>query len=351
MANQEQLNILKSGVKFWNKWRRENPETPQQLSGAHLRAAHLGKADLSKADLTRADLTVADLALANLSGADLRSAILIGANLRTARLGKADLRNANLHGANLRAAHLAKADLRSANLGGAYLWGAELIGANLEGALLYDTVFANNDLGETNGLDKVFHGGPSSIAVDTIYKSKGKIPEVFLRGAGLPDTFIEYVRSLTGKSLEYYSCFISYSNKDQEFAERLRTDLQNNDVRCWFAPEDLKIGEKFRTRIDEVIRIHDKLLLVLSRNSIESDWVEKEVETAMEREHEQKKLVLFPVRLDDHIFESKTGWAADIRRTRHIGDFRGWKDGNSYRKAFDRLLRDLKADETAENAR
>lgn len=38
-------------------------------------------------------------------------------------------------------------------------------------------------------------------------------------------------------------------------------------------------------------------------------------------------------------------WAADIRRRRHIGDFTRWKDHDSYQKAFERLLRDLKADE------
>jgi hypothetical protein len=36
-------------------------------------------------------------------------------------------------------------------------------------------------------------------------------------------------------------------------------------------------------------------------------------------------------------------WAADIRRSRHIGDFRGWEVHSSYLKAFERLLRDLKA--------
>jgi hypothetical protein len=41
---------------------------------------------------------------------------------------------------------------------------------------------------------------------------------------------------------------------------------------------------------------------------------------------------------------STVGWAADIRRQRHIGDFRQWKDRDAYQKAFNRLLRDLKAD-------
>jgi hypothetical protein len=154
------------------------------------------------------------------------------------------------------------------------------------------------------------------------------------------------MRSLVGKPIEFYSCFISYSSKDADFAKRLHADLQAQNVRCWFAPEDLKIGDKFRMRIDEAIRIHDKLLLVLSENSVKSAWVEKEVETAFEKERRQdNKPVLFPIRLDDAVMQTDQAWAGDIRRTRHIGDFTRWKDHDAYQQAFQRLLRDLKAEE------
>ena len=144
--------------------------------------------------------------------------------------------------------------------------------------------------------------------------------------------------------LQFYSCFISYSSKDEEFAHRLYADLWNQGVSCWFAPEHMKIGDRIRTRIDEVIRLHEKLLLVLSENSMDSDWVEKEVETAFEKERETKSTVLFPVRLDDAVMGSKTGWAADIKRSRHIAEFRHWKDHDAYRNAFERLIRDLKVE-------
>jgi hypothetical protein len=82
---------------------------------------------------------------------------------------------------------------------------------------------------------------------------------------------------------------------------------------------------------------------VLSRDSIRSPWVEKEVEAAFERERREKRIVLFPIRLDDEVVHTDESWAADIRRTRHIGDFTKWENHSDYRKAFDRLLRDLKA--------
>jgi hypothetical protein len=149
----------------------------------------------------------------------------------------------------------------------------------------------------------------------------------------------------SGESLPWvYSCFISYSTKDQEFAERLHADLQNKGVRCWFAPEDLKIGDHFRNKIDESIRVHDKLLIILSENSIQSPWVTTEVESAFEREHRQKdQPVLFPIRLDSGVMQTEQAWAGEIRRRRHIGDFSGWKNHDSYKKAFDRLVRDLQA--------
>ncbi|MGD0616108.1 MAG: toll/interleukin-1 receptor domain-containing protein [Bryobacteraceae bacterium] len=200
------------------------------------------------------------------------------------------------------------------------------------------------DLRGVTGLERALHFAPSSIGIETIHLSNGEIPEVFLRGAGVPDTFITFAKSLVGKPFDFYSCFISHSSVDQEFAERLYPDLQAKGVRCWYAPEDLKIGDKFRTRIDEAIRIHDKLLLILSENSVRSTWVETEVETAFERERRESRTVLFPIRIDDSVMQTEAAWAAEIRRTRHIGDFRNWKDHDSFQQAFERLLRDLKSD-------
>jgi hypothetical protein len=84
---------------------------------------------------------------------------------------------------------------------------------------------------------------------------------------------------------------------------------------------------------------------VLSKDSVKSPWVEAEVEAAFEKEKKQKRTVLFPIRLDDAVMETEEAWAADIRRTRHIGDFRKWKNHDEYQKAFGRLMRDLKAEE------
>lgn len=51
-----------------------------------------------------------------------------------------------------------------------------------------------------------------------------------------------------------------------------------------------------------------------------------------------------PIQLDTAVMETNQAWAADIRRSRYIGDFSRWKDHDAYQQAFERLLRDLKAE-------
>jgi uncharacterized protein YjbI with pentapeptide repeats len=375
MASWEHLDLLRQGVHKWNQWRKEHPEILPDLREATLIQSALGEVKLIQADLTEANLRGADLMGAdlrqvnlrgaNLSEANLYRASLIGVNLIGTRLIKATLRKADLGGVNLYRASLREASLKEASLYIASLYGADLYGADLRetdlrgtdlsnanlssadlsGAILDYTVFGDVDLSTARGLEAVKHLGPSTIGIDTIIRSKGKIPEIFLRNAGVPDSIVEAIPSLIGSlsPIDYYSCFISYSSKDQAFAEWLHSDLRSKGVRCWYAPHDMRIGDEIRPRIDESIRVHDKLLLVLSESSLASPWVKKEVETAFEQEAQQNKLVLFPIRLDDTVMHTQEAWAADIRRMRHIGDFIRWKDHDEYQTAFARLLRDLQA--------
>jgi hypothetical protein len=76
-----------------------------------------------------------------------------------------------------------------------------------------------------------------------------------------------------------------------------------------------------------------------------SQWVEQEVETALAKERELNRPVLFPIRTDDEVMPIRTGWPALVTNSRHIGDFKNWKDHDAYKKSFGRLLRDLKTSE------
>jgi uncharacterized protein YjbI with pentapeptide repeats len=331
------------------------------LHGADLRRVDFQFANLRQTNLLTADLTEANLGKADLLEADLRAATINGTEMSWAMLAYADLSELDLRWVSLSTAHLQGAKLNKGNLSGtdlsrSVLKEADLSGANLTGidftlAEVGGTIFADVDLSSAKGLETVWHAGPSTIGIDTIYRSRGKIPEVFLRGCGVPDEFIAYMGSLVGRPIEFYSCFISYSKQDQEFTDRLYADLQAKGVRCWFAPHDIKGGRKLHEQLDEAIRSHDKLLLILSEHSMSSNWVKTEVANAREREERERKQKLFPITLAPFdkvkqwkLFDADTGIdsAREIREY-FIPDFSNWKDHDSYQSAFQRLMRDLKS--------
>jgi uncharacterized protein YjbI with pentapeptide repeats len=352
MADEEQVRILKQGAGAWNAWRSQAEVTKIDLFGADLSGTDL---DLGGANLMDADLRFADLSGAGLSNASLRGAQFRRATLRRVNLSEADLTEASLYLADLDQADLTRADLRESDLRDVLLSGANLSQANIcyvdlhrvdlgeanfYQATLGGTGFSGTDLSRCKNLESIHHVGPSTIDIGTLQRS-GHLPLVFLRGVGLPDKLIEYLPSILGEAIQHYSCFLSYSSKDDAFAHRLHADLQDKGVRCWFAPEDMKIGAPIRDTIDDAIRLRDKVLLVLSEASIASDWVEDEVDKAFEEERQRGGVVLFPVRLDDTVMATTEAWAAKLRRSRNIGNFRAWKDHDAYQAALKRVLRDL----------
>lgn len=346
MANPKHLKILKQGVKPWNKWRKANPQIEPDVSGVDLERANLRGINLGGSyNPANGNLGNIDLEGINLSNADLREACFYDARLFDANLTGANCEKANFVGANLARAYLIGTNLSHADLSNAYLSEANFEGANFTHVVLSVTTFSENDLSKVKGLETVDHLSPSIIGIDVIFHSKGNIPEVFLRGCGIPESKSRH-SSHPSSLFSSTSALSAIPARDQKFADRLYADVQNKGVRCWLASEDLKIGAKIRPGIDEAIRLHDKLLLVLSKYSVVSDWVEQEVETALERERKDKRLILFPIRLDETVMKIEGGWPGLTRNTRNIGDFRKWKQHDSYSKAFDRLLRDLKADGT-----
>jgi uncharacterized protein YjbI with pentapeptide repeats len=350
------------------------------LSGTNLSRANLSKAALSGATLSPVNLVGANLVDADLCGACLEGADFTGANLAAANLSGASLRGADLTDAILTGADLSYADLRSTKLVNGSLDETGLEAANLTGAVLQNTTFAGArmaetilgslDLRGTANLSEVRHGAPSLVDNRTLELSRGRIDSGFLRGVGFLDWEIEarklhdpglqpqgrievlyeMQRLMDGAPVSFFSVFISHSSSDEEFCRKLHRDLQNNGVRCWFAPEDLRSGQKLHTQIERGIHLQERLLLVLSEASIGSRWVENEIRIARRKAREQKRPVLFPIRLVSYetldkwrLFDSGSGdYADDEVREFFIPDFSDWKSPKKYEEALSKLVADLK---------
>lgn len=75
--------------------------------------------------------------------------------------------------------------------------------------------------------------------------------------------------------------FISYSSADLAQADTLRSVLEKNELSCWMAPRDIPGGSNYTKEIPIAIRNCKVFVLVLSQNAQSSQWVLKELDSAV----------------------------------------------------------------------
>ena len=385
MAVEKLVRLLKKGADHWNNWRSAvedhyyrrvktkkdgslvfpDQEMTVDLTSADLRGLELKGLDLTLADLRRADLRDSILDDIDFSNSDLSRARFGGAELLSPKFVEADLKNTDFRRANIVDGQFADADLtgasfRSANIDIAYFGGSILKDVDFTGAYvglvefdprdftgavlkaeLESCVFRNVDLSQVKGLASAHHRGPSTIGIDTFFRSRGKIPKRFFLGAGVPISFVNHSQLLLQSVSRYYSCFISHSSKDNRFCERFLSSLRRLGIPAWYFPDNAKWGRGVWTEIDRAIHSTDKVIVVCSESSLVSDPVLRELERALQREEKEKRDVVFPIRLDNFVFDIwESPRKADVT-AKVIGDFRKWKDGTEYAKSLQRLLANL----------
>lgn len=373
MADMELVLIVKRGRDAVAQWREENPTTTMDLSEAYMSHTRLPQVDLSASDLRnsdfmgamlrranfsrsymnpchlyRADLREANLSStllsgANLRGADLRKANLEGANLDRAILSDCNFEGANLKGANLSRTNIDRANMKDADLSGAYfggsrikrsnfdntnLTGSDLFEANIDtvtfdgsdlsGSILGYTVFQNCDLSNVSNLDSIRHDAPSTLGVDSLLKSSN-LPEEFLRGIGVTDSFIELSKSIerTEASPE---CYISCTSEHKEYAIKLQEELRSKGVVCWLFSEDSRgnalVDRRSTSEEEEIerwVRHYDKLIVVTTEESFSNEIIRNDVVSGKEKQMSEDSWVLYLVSPNGEIMESRNRFIRTLR--------------------------------------
>jgi hypothetical protein len=93
--------------------------------------------------------------------------------------------------------------------------------------------------------------------------------------------------------------FISYSHQDAHFVNRLAAHLTLAKVHVWVDTWELHVGDSLISKVQQAIQESSALIVVLSRNSVESEWCKRELNAGLMRELEEKRVVVFPALLED----------------------------------------------------
>ena len=75
--------------------------------------------------------------------------------------------------------------------------------------------------------------------------------------------------------------FISYSEQDREIMEKIRNSLRRESLTVWTNTTDIQTGEDFQSAIDRGIEQTDNLVYLLSPDSVQSEFVRKEIDYAV----------------------------------------------------------------------
>jgi hypothetical protein len=177
--------------------------------------------------------------------------------------------------------------------------------------------------------------------------------EAHFKGCGVTDDEIDYFRSLIGRPIEFYSCFLSYSHSDKRFVRRLYDALQNEGIRCWLDEHDLLPGDNLYDQIDRGIKLWDKMLLCCSKAALTSWWVDNEITQAfakeqdLQRDRGDKILCVIPLDLDGYLFEWRDGKATKLRE-RVVANFKDHR-GPAFKRQIERLVLALRPQDNQRN--
>jgi hypothetical protein len=92
--------------------------------------------------------------------------------------------------------------------------------------------------------------------------------------------------------------FLSHSWKDKFFVDKLAEQLATRGVEVWVDSAELKVGDSLLQSISKAIADNDHFAIILSHNSVSSNWVQRELELAMTLVLEKKNRRILPILIE-----------------------------------------------------
>lgn len=124
--------------------------------------------------------------------------------------------------------------------------------------------------------------------------------------------------------------FLSHSSKDKPFIRQLAADLNSHGIDVWLDEQRIRVGDSIPEKIAQGLAGSDFFLIAISENSLESQWVQKELNNALVGEVERRKVHIMPLRLDGSSMPP-------IIKDKKYADF-----SVSYKAGLEEILRALK---------
>jgi hypothetical protein len=125
--------------------------------------------------------------------------------------------------------------------------------------------------------------------------------------------------------------FLSHSSKDKEIIRRIATDLTAEGISVWLDEQRIRVGDSIPEGIAQGLAESDFFIIALSQHSVESEWVKRELNSALVDEISRRRVAILPVKLNEVEIPAAI-------RDKKYADFT-----RSYRHGFQELLDSIKS--------